>query len=477
MAEVVGILLDKDGNVQPNTLVIARQESLDPAGDMGSGTTDAIGVYRITVANTATLYNLYVVSEEGGSTGPNFSGIAFSSGNAVSSFVLLDDADFGIEHHINPSGDAGEHSSTTHDDITLRTGAAFLETTDAWFEMRIGATANTLRIEADAGNSVYWVNPRYGSGSSNYDFGLRQGYGSDPSYFYLGTAKTYWLKTDGSFYLSAGTIVSDVTASGDWTLAGDWTFDEIPQVSAYVAPTLDTQLAAKKYVDDSIADFGATGINWRAPAQVLKMTDDSDYSGAPPPCPVTGDAYVANNWGVGYTDDHVYEWDGASWVDVGAITDDFKVIITDSGAAGSFATHENDEAVYSTITSTWTFTSPSDGWAIFIIGDGSYYEDNGYLYNTDDTAWNLISGPGSIVAGDALTKTGNLLDVNVDDDTIQVNGSNQLETKLIKPDRVSAGSFPTPAVGEMKTFYHTGTSKVYAVYNDPVAGVVSVEMA
>jgi hypothetical protein len=70
--------------------------------------------------------------------------------------------------------------------------------------------------------------------------------------------------------------------------------------------------------------------------------------------------------------------------------------------------------------------------AFVFIEEGNANGDNGFVLTTDGSitvgttnlAFAQFSGAGSITAGDALSKSGNTLDVNVDDQTIQVSGDN-----------------------------------------------------
>jgi len=70
------------------------------------------------------------------------------------------------------------------------------------------------------------------------------------------------------------------------------------------------------------------------------------------------------------------------------------------------------------------------GGAFVFVEEGTANADNGYVFThngtptlgTDDILVAQFSGAGQISAGDALTKTGNTLDVAVDDSTIEISG-------------------------------------------------------
>ena len=90
--------------------------------------------------------------------------------------------------------------------------------------------------------------------------------------------------------------------------------------------------------------------------------------------------------------------------------------------------------------SNWVLTRSSDantaelltGGSFTFVEDGDTNADNGYVFThngtptlgTTDLTVSQFSGAGQIVAGDGLTKTGNQLDVNPDDISIEVNVDN-----------------------------------------------------
>jgi hypothetical protein len=153
----------------------------------------------------------------------------------------------------------------------------------------------------------------------------------------------------------------------------------------------------------------ASGLSWQDPCEVLKMISDASQGANTPSSPAIGDAYVANNWGGGYVDGRIYEWSGSAWIDLGAIASGTRVIVTTVGAAGSFGGQEEKIAEYNG--TTWIFTSPVEGWALLITGNGGVYENNGYTFS--NSAWVQFTGAGQINAGIGIVKTGNTIDVNL----------------------------------------------------------------
>ena len=96
----------------------------------------------------------------------------------------------------------------------------------------------------------------------------------------------------------------------------------------------------------------------------------------------------------------------------------YKVTATGSGAAQWVLTRAPDADTASELT----------GGTFFFVEEGSSNADNGYVathngtptFGTTDITFSQFSGAGQISAGNALTKTGNTLDVAVDDSTIEV---------------------------------------------------------
>ncbi len=184
---------------------------------------------------------------------------------------------------------------------------------------------------------------------------------------------------------------------------------ELDAVIGYTAAhslSNETDIVHKKYVDD----IAAYGVTWKEPVKVFNMVDDTDGGGSPPTPGGSGEAYVVDNWGVGYNDGDIIEWQGTAW----------QVIVSNSGGeppngtrvlvsafpAGSFASYANDFAVYNASTNAWVFiTDVKDGDAVLINGDGGWYENRAYVYD-DTTKWIQFAGVGIYTAGDGIDITG-----------------------------------------------------------------------
>jgi len=106
----------------------------------------------------------------------------------------------------------------------------------------------------------------------------------------------------------------------------------------------------------------------------------------------------------------------------------YKVTTVGSGSAAFVLTRTPDANEASEIT----------GGAFTFVEEGTNNADNGYVathngtptLGTDDITFDQFSGAGQISAGDALSKTGNTIDVNVDDSSIEV-ASDALQVKAL----------------------------------------------
>jgi len=130
----------------------------------------------------------------------------------------------------------------------------------------------------------------------------------------------------------------------------------------------------------------------RSPVDVLKMVSDADQGGSPPVGPSDGDAYVVNNWGLGFTTNDIVEWDGSVWNVVqagsfGMLPDGVRCIVKKTGSSGSFASESNKIGTYNGVTASWEFAFSNDGDAAVIKGNGSIYEGQVFIYDVATNNW------------------------------------------------------------------------------------------
>ena len=232
---------------------------------------------------------------------------------------------------------------------------------------------------------------------------------------------------------SAGEGWHEEMASTDTITLGGLTMGGNVNMGGYnITNMADGVNASDAVTMQQLAAMGI-GITWKPPVQVLNMISDANQGGAPPVGPITGDAYVVNNWGGGYTNGDIVEWDGSQWNVIvtnvaGKPPNLTNVLVSATSAtapAGAFAGHDKDYAIYDTGTSTWLFTDAAAGDASLVIGVGSIYENQDYIFN--GTIWLMFLAIPIIVAGDGLSKVGNTINVNpgdgikIDTDRVAVN--------------------------------------------------------
>jgi hypothetical protein len=94
----------------------------------------------------------------------------------------------------------------------------------------------------------------------------------------------------------------------------------------------------------------------------------------------------------------------------------------------------SENGIYVVASGAWSRAADADGsdlsgGSFVFVEDGTNHADTGWVVTsngtltlgTDAVNWTQFSGAGSFVAGNALSRTGNQLDVNVDDATIEIN--------------------------------------------------------
>lgn len=208
---------------------------------------------------------------------------------------------------------------------------------------------------------------------------------------------------------------ADSMTLGGLTMGGDITMGT-NKITGLGAGTDPTDAVTKAQLDAA-----SGGLSWKDPVTVIDIISDATQAGSPPTASVAGEAWVVDTWGGGFNDGDIVEWDGSAWNVIlsnsgGEPPDGTRVVVAGPPGgvpAGSFTGQAEDIATYSTTGSSWSFVTPSEGDAVLVIGDGSFAENVGYTFN--DTNWIQFTGPGTITAGDGLSKDGNTLDVNAGD--------------------------------------------------------------
>lgn len=258
------------------------------------------------------------------------------------------------------------------------------------------------------------------------------------------TAGTYGTSTQVSSFDvdSQGRITSaqnvsvqDASASqkglvtiNDQTFSGIKTFTDIhtTYLSGLSNPVGNTDAANKAYVDAV-----ASGIDWTEPVRVISIAQIDLVTGGL----LTVDGVVLS-------------------------VDDRVLLVGGSTAFPNVSGSSVDNGIYLAKVGSWLRStdmpagSGVSGHASF-ISQGTIYSNTGFvcttsvpdIVGTDALQWVQFAGNSVIIAGDALTKTGNVLDVNVDNVGIEISGNNlQLKDSGVVSSKladtaVTAGSY------------------------------------
>lgn len=358
-------------------------------------------------------------------------------------------------------------------------------------------TSNTLTMQSATGTATF------GDSTAQLEFNGSGGFRE------LGMT-TCNLSPSGAVTLTGGdnsTVSIDTNDAGDKTLtisaanvgAGDGLIsmvaDEITigssgattisvnsnKITNVVAGTANTDAVNVAQLNNAI-----NGLSWQEPVAVLRIKSDADQSGADPTAGSTGEAWLVNNW-LNETDGDIVEWDGAAWQVIvansgGEPPDGTRVAVISSGAAGSFATYENDIGVYDATGNSWSFTTAANGMAVLVDGDGGVYENTGWTYDDTPGNWVQFSGASLYTAGSGIDISSQVISLGAlttdwAAGNYNITGLAYVEMDELKLAVVAQAAQPTPTSGTAVFWRDTDDSNaIYLVFNDPTAGVVTVEL-
>jgi hypothetical protein len=182
-------------------------------------------------------------------------------------------------------------------------------------------------------------------------------------------------------------------------------------------------IITKEYVDSV-----ATGISWKASVHTIRMV--SNILTAPPGTPKVGDSYIVAATATGAwlgLEDRLVVWTGTLWLDVEgqvSMAGD-RYLVSDGGdttadnhgptPAGAFAGKAGQIAISDGASPpAFTFYVPLDADATIVDSHTTVGPNDaqGFVYDLTNLQWLQFTGVGQIVAGQALSKTGQTLDVN-----------------------------------------------------------------
>jgi len=282
--------------------------------------------------------------------------------------------------------------------------------------------------------------------------------------------------------------------SGSGTSTGGNTGDVT--IGAYGAtPTANGATIAGQVLTLQPADLTNPGLVTLAQVAVGTPLHDiaydvvlSDNLITPPGAPVTGDAHLAAATGGGWTAGHIYEWNGAAWLDVlgrAVTTADYIGIAFDAGtvASGGLTGKEKNTALITNATPgayTYTFTAPSAGNTVLITGVNSTSYGEGYEYNGTTATWNRTLVPSSVTVSTGLQKVNGVVSIDtavtVDKTTAQSLTNKTLVNPIIT-DYTETAYTPAVVAGAVTIDWANGTlQKIVTAANTtitlpaPVAG-------
>ena len=221
-----------------------------------------------------------------------------------------------------------------------------------------------------------------------------------------------------------GNTISSTDSNGDIVLDpnGSGTVDvNSSRIINVTDPSGDQDAATKAYVDSVANGLDVKDSCRLATASALATSTYNNGAGT-----LTADANGALSVdGVSVTvNDRILVKDQSSSVQNGI----YKVTATGGPSAAFVLTRSPDADTASELT----------GGTFFFVEEGTANADNGYVathngtptFGSTNITFAQFSGAGQISAGDALTKTGNQLDVAVDDSSIEVS-SDALQVKAL----------------------------------------------
>ena len=218
-----------------------------------------------------------------------------------------------------------------------------------------------------------------------------------------------------------GNVVSTTNANGDLTLSPNGT-GTVTVPSGYESRTgfTDDSLVNKTYVDQV-----ANGLDVKASVRVATTANlSATYNNSNGTLTASSNGAISVDGVTLSVDDRVLVKDQTSQVQNGI----YKVTATGGASAAFVLTRTPDADQASEVT----------GGAFTFVEEGTANADNGYVathngtptLGTTNITFDQFSGAGQISAGDGLSKTGNTIDVNVDDSSIEI-AADTLQVKAL----------------------------------------------
>jgi hypothetical protein len=385
-----------------DTLTMNLDNTSVTAGSYGSSTAiptftvDAQG--RLTAAGTASITTTLTVAADSGS----------GDGVALASDTFTIAGGEGIDTSI--SGDtvtiAGEDASTTNKGIASFDTNHFTVTSGA-VTIKSGSIENGDLAGSIANSKL--VNDSITIGSDSTALGTTI------------TDLNGLTSVDVDNITLDGNVVSTTDSNGDLELSPNGTGTVIvPSGYESRAGFQSQSLVNKAYVDQV-----ANGLDVKASVRVATTANlTATYNNSNGTLTASSNGAISIDGVTLSANDRVLVKDQTDPIENG-----FYKVTTTGGASSAFVLTRTPDA---------NEASEITGGAFTFVEEGTNNADNGYVathngtptLGTDDITFDQFSGAGQISAGDALSKTGNTLDVNVDDSSIEI-ASDSLQVKAL----------------------------------------------
>jgi hypothetical protein len=218
-----------------------------------------------------------------------------------------------------------------------------------------------------------------------------------------------------------GNTISSTDTDGDINLTPNGTGTVIVPTGYEGRAGFQSQSLVNKAYVDSVAN----GLDVKASVRVATTADlSATYNNSNGTLTATANGAISIDGVSLSTNDRVLVKDQSDAVENG-----FYKVTNAGGASAAFVLTRTPDA---------NEASEITGGAFTFVEEGTNNADNGYVathngtptLGTDDITFDQFSGAGQISAGAALTKTGNTLDVSVDDSSIEVSGDS-LQVKAL----------------------------------------------
>jgi len=218
-----------------------------------------------------------------------------------------------------------------------------------------------------------------------------------------------------------GNVVSTTDSNGDLSLEPNGTGTVIVPSGYESRAGFQSQSLVNKAYVDSVAN----GLDVKASVRVATTADlSATYNNGNGTLTATSNGAVSIDGVSLSANDRVLVKDQSDATENGF----YKVTTVGSGSAAFVLTRTPDADDAAELT----------GGAFTFVEEGTANADNGFVAShngtptlgTDDITFEQFSGAGQIAAGAALTKTGNTLDVSVDDSSIEIS-SDSLQVKAL----------------------------------------------